>query len=414
MRKKILFASIVLLAFLATAELLTRLALVAAGRRAPQTLVARRIWAKEGWQVDPLVGWSLLANHVGRRGGARSQTNSLGLRSPEIPLAKPPGVLRVLSIGDSTVLGFGVEQDETFSALLGPQLSAALDRPVEVINAGVAGYSSEQARLYLEHRGLAFDPDIVIFETNYNDRRAVPPGGSADSLEAFEALYRQVTAFELLEQSMLVRVARRLGREWDPADPLVRSGSHSFHEIAVDSPPRVSLERYEANLRTIVALCRDVGATVVFVGLPDNPRFARIVRQARRAMEKGLWPLAERTLVRVKRHKLNALLAQRILNQLYREMDRESEVRDHLPAVLDWASVDGYTPVETSERYLEVLQRIAAEEDLQYVEVGADDPARRSLLYLDYIHLNAEGHAILASALAGVNLPDVRRRDAGD
>jgi len=396
-------------AFLAAAELLTRLALVATGRRAPATAVARRTWAEEGWQVDPLVGWSLLADHVSRRGGARTETNSLGLRSPEISPAKSPEVLRVLSIGDSTVLGFGVEQDETFSALLETQLRVELDRPVEVINAGVAGYSSEQARLYLEQRGLALAPDFVIFETNYNDRRAVPPGGTADSLEAFEALHGQITAFELLEHSMLVRVARRLGREWDPADPLVRSGSHQFHEIDVYSPPRVSLARYEANVRGVVRLSREAGAKVVFVGLPDNPRFARNVVRARQLIEKELWLRAERALEVAKGNKINALIAQRMLNQVYRETGRENEVREILPAVLDWASVDGYTPVETSYRYLEVLRRIAAEEGVPYVEARSDDTTQRKRLYLDYIHLNADGHAMLASALASVIVSETDR-----
>ncbi|HEX6275253.1 MAG TPA: hypothetical protein VFZ53_19570, partial [Polyangiaceae bacterium] len=69
----------------------------------------------------------------------RVRINALGLRGPDVPLPLANGVVVV---GDSTVFGLGVEEDETFSA----RLAAELRRPV--VNAGVPTYGPpEYARV---------------------------------------------------------------------------------------------------------------------------------------------------------------------------------------------------------------------------------------------------------------------------
>jgi hypothetical protein len=61
----------------------------------------------------------------------RVRINALGLRGPDVTLPLANGVLVV---GDSTVFGLGVEEDETFSA----RLASELRRPV--VNAGIPTY----------------------------------------------------------------------------------------------------------------------------------------------------------------------------------------------------------------------------------------------------------------------------------
>ncbi|MEO0653090.1 MAG: hypothetical protein AAFZ65_20610, partial [Planctomycetota bacterium] len=52
-------------------------------------------------------------------------TDALGMRGPDHSYPKPLGVRRVLFLGDSVVLGWGVEAAETFVELVGAQLSEA-------------------------------------------------------------------------------------------------------------------------------------------------------------------------------------------------------------------------------------------------------------------------------------------------
>ena len=64
------------------------------------------------------------------------RVSAQGLRGADLgPRAQ--GTLRILAVGDSFTLGMQVPQEQTFAGRLGPALSAALGQPVEVGNAGV-------------------------------------------------------------------------------------------------------------------------------------------------------------------------------------------------------------------------------------------------------------------------------------
>ena len=81
-------------------------------------------------------------------------TSSLGFRSPEIQ-EKKSGV-RILCLGDSVTFGWGVEQEESYPALLAKSLNA------EVINAGVPAMKPRHIAQWSSQ--LRFlQPDIVLF-----------------------------------------------------------------------------------------------------------------------------------------------------------------------------------------------------------------------------------------------------------
>ncbi len=94
-------------------------------------------------------------------------TNSLRMRGREISPKKPPGVFRVLVMGDSWTFGEGVNDDETFCARLEELLNRRLKGAglrAEVLNAAyTAGYSPDSAYVYLHRKGFAFKPDVVIY-----------------------------------------------------------------------------------------------------------------------------------------------------------------------------------------------------------------------------------------------------------
>lgn len=93
--------------------------------------------------------------------GARVRTNSEGVRAEGAHRRpKPPGVLRILLLGDSQAFGWGLDMADT----LGVQLAAGLGGTgeVEVVNAGVPGYNAAQEAAWLRARGLAYEPDCVV------------------------------------------------------------------------------------------------------------------------------------------------------------------------------------------------------------------------------------------------------------
>lgn len=103
--------------------------------------------------------------------GSRVVTNSAGLRADqdyEVP--KPAGTYRILLLGDSQTFGQGVEFEETFGQLLEQSIEKnSRGWRVEVINSGVDGYNTAQQAAYLEGRGMAYEPDLVVLLFIGND-----------------------------------------------------------------------------------------------------------------------------------------------------------------------------------------------------------------------------------------------------
>ncbi|MBW3613807.1 MAG: hypothetical protein KY439_00640 [Actinobacteria bacterium] len=129
------------------------------------------------WRHDPLLGWSQQPGARDTFVGPRPfpvqfrtpvRINSIGLRGGELAPV-PPGGKRVLVLGDSFVAGFEVPEDKTYSALLEQQLTEALGVPVQVVNAGVRGYGTDQAYLYYRERARQLRADLVVLHETRND-----------------------------------------------------------------------------------------------------------------------------------------------------------------------------------------------------------------------------------------------------
>jgi lysophospholipase L1-like esterase len=92
--------------------------------------------------------------------------NSHGLRGPETSYEKPPATYRILNLGDSVAMGWGVRVEDTYGqkleSLLNQQRSG--DLHYEVINAGVPGWNQENALAYLQAKGLKYEPDLILLD----------------------------------------------------------------------------------------------------------------------------------------------------------------------------------------------------------------------------------------------------------
>ncbi len=101
--------------------------------------------------------------------GARIHINADGLRArAEYARPKPPGVYRVLLLGDSMTFGQGLRDEDTFATLLERELSAG-GITTEVINSGVPGYNTAQEAAYLRRTGMSYEPDCVLILFIGND-----------------------------------------------------------------------------------------------------------------------------------------------------------------------------------------------------------------------------------------------------
>jgi hypothetical protein len=107
--------------------------------------------------------------HTSVDGSWRFVTNSRGLRDTRnFAYDKPPGTLRVLSLGDSHTQGYEVRQQATFSAVLERYLETRSVK-AQVLNAGVSGFSTAEELAYLVNEGYKYKPDVVVVGFYSND-----------------------------------------------------------------------------------------------------------------------------------------------------------------------------------------------------------------------------------------------------
>jgi hypothetical protein len=119
------------------------------------------------WRYDSLLGWGHQPGQEGIFETPQFRTslriNQKGLRDREYSYERENGTGRILVLGDSFAWGYGVEESERFSELLETSLG------VEVINAGVSGYSTDQELLWFRDEGVKYDADLVILVFTGND-----------------------------------------------------------------------------------------------------------------------------------------------------------------------------------------------------------------------------------------------------
>lgn len=95
--------------------------------------------------------------------------NGQGMRADrDYEYAKPPGVKRVVSLGDSFTVGYEVHEPECFSRVLERELESA-GLKVEVLNCGVSGFSNAEAALSLERELHKYEPDLILLSFFTND-----------------------------------------------------------------------------------------------------------------------------------------------------------------------------------------------------------------------------------------------------
>jgi lysophospholipase L1-like esterase len=208
--------------------------------------------------------------------------NAAGLRGPELPAVKPAGERRLLILGDSFAFGYLLPEADTFPARLQAIVDGRYGRGrVRVLNAGVPGYGIVNERAYLERRGLALGPDLVVVEASPGDiadaaAKLPPDEGGGETLRDELVLYRAVrssAALTALQRAFFVGL-----RVLDPTLPL-RTGLHA-------EPPSPGVQRardyYAREFARLMEVARAHGLPVLALAIPgeielfsDNDRVQR-------------------------------------------------------------------------------------------------------------------------------------------
>jgi hypothetical protein len=136
----------------------------------------RAAGVRPAYQAD-FAGWRMPANLSGHTMTPMREphrftvnTNEDGLRTRVSKASKPGGVLRVAVMGDSTVFGWGVGDDQALPPQMERTLRPRSKKRVEMLNAAQPGYTTAQLS-FLFHDAIAdYRPDVVLFFPPQHDQ----------------------------------------------------------------------------------------------------------------------------------------------------------------------------------------------------------------------------------------------------
>jgi len=98
------------------------------------------------------------------------RTNAKGIRADEeFSYAKPAGVKRIVVLGDSFGMGYGVDLQDSFTEQMRRLLQIKLKQKVEIINLSSSGYGTAEELLVLQHEGIRYQPDLVLLAWHKTD-----------------------------------------------------------------------------------------------------------------------------------------------------------------------------------------------------------------------------------------------------
>jgi lysophospholipase L1-like esterase len=211
-------------------------------------------YAREMKQLtgDPALPFVNKPSASGRYYGAEIRTNALGCRSAEIAPEKGQRK-RLLFLGDSFTLGFGVPADRIFTALIQRRLADA-PTPVEVVNAGVGNYNSQMELAWLEKFAARVQPDVVVLMFYLNDVEPTPRVGGFDY-----PLARHSYLYALLADRYR-KLMTRIGRD--------RYSWRAYYRRLYDSD-NPGLASNRRALRDLAGWCRQRGIPLLAVNIPD-------------------------------------------------------------------------------------------------------------------------------------------------
>lgn len=205
---------------------------------------------------------------------AEYRHNSLGFRDVQHDAAKPPGVFRVVAVGDSFTYGVGAAFEDTYLAQLERRLNPrGAPRRVEIVKLGLPRYFPALEARVLERYGVRFEPDLVLVAVLPNDVLDTALGtdavyvDDAGRLRTRDGARLGALATWLAERSHAVRafLGGAVARVRARASPLRPDDVYR-----ADGAHEADWRRLEADLGAMREQAARHGARFVLVGIPQR------------------------------------------------------------------------------------------------------------------------------------------------
>ena len=269
------------------------------------------------WEPHPLLGWW----HIPYSGGlfhgnfnefeAEVRINARGLRDREIGYDNPKGALRILSLADSFGEALQVNLEQTYHKQLEGLLADSLGRPVEVLNAGVGGWGTDQEAIFYVAEGFRYEPKVVLLAffvrndmvNNYGPLERASIAGS-----------QQKEFFSLSPSGELIPPPVQSEAEAKAEDMLFSTQPQPGHDSPLLLPLADGLWQVSALYRLVIPYLRDIppvvqklgpsgilgGEAVVRAGHPTTPIHFFVYQAPPDEQFEAAWTLTEAIIKRLR------------------------------------------------------------------------------------------------------------------
>ena len=214
------------------------------------------------------VAYGMRPGAVNPYSGIREQINRHGFRGADYAVEKPPGVFRIVCIGDSCTFGINVSLEEAYPDRLEALLNVGDAEPyIQVINGGIPGTNIFQHLLVLRGRLVQFEPDLVIVWSAPNYLPSIRQFRESMNNPPFY-VHLQKPLCRLATYRWLLRTIRRGPTErayYEIASDITRQDEIRDRELGGN---RLFLNDYLANLETLRQTADEYGFEPVFTNYP--------------------------------------------------------------------------------------------------------------------------------------------------
>jgi len=184
--------------------------------------------------------------------GVEIRTNELRMRDKARTAKPAPGVHRILVMGDSITLGWGVPQESSYAACLDALLAKQSPGQYEVMNAGVGNYTLSRMVGFYDYALHKTEPEVVVLAIYLTN-------ASREQESSLSRLFDTPLQFPVFLWSRGLRVYSRF------------STSTSFKDFYLDlfRDGRPEYEDFKKQLRSFIERLRAENKQVLLLSMPD-------------------------------------------------------------------------------------------------------------------------------------------------
>lgn len=237
-----------------------------------------------------------------------------GFRQAPESRNKPAGTIRIACLGGSTTFcTYATRAERTWPAQMGAKLGAMYPGlHFEIINAGVAGYTTAESLPTLALRVLEYEPDIVIVHHVLNDAK---PVSFDDGFRSDYTHWRQAS-IKTGDEPWWASTA--VYRTFEYVRFKLRASARPLGSAA--GPILLGVATFERNLETMIAIARRFGAEPVLMTM------ASMFPSEDISPENAEKEAANRSVLREFYSDSGVLVAMRTMNQSVRDVADQNQV----------------------------------------------------------------------------------------